>query len=121
LEQSQGASEAFRQAEEAQTDWNRIAKSMLGLLKSVTSAFFGIWGAITMLGKKPPTQQTRPTSPGTVLPSPGQRVYYAGFPPIQGVPGWANNLGYGLAFVSLILMGAKLAKDQSEKKSVAKK
>jgi len=64
---------------------------------------------------------TRPQTPGTVLPPPGSQTYFAGFPPIPGVPDWLTGAGYGLAFVALILMGAKLAKDQSEKNKLQPK
>jgi hypothetical protein len=49
------------------------------------------------------------------LPPPGSTTYYAGFPPIPGVPDWVTGAGYGLAFVALVLMGAKIAKDQKKK------
>ena len=95
---------------------------MLGVLKSALAGLLGIWGAVSALGKTKPSQRVRPSNPpGTLLPRPGERVYYAGFPPIPGVPDWLNNTGYGLAFVALILMGAKLAKDQSEKNKLQPK
>lgn len=114
---SEQVRQALREAEEAKTDWNRILKTMTGVVRAVGSALLGIFGAITHLGRNQrKTQQVRPTQPGTILPQPGQRTYYAGFPPIPGVPDWVNQAGYGIALVALILMGAKLAKDFQPKK-----
>jgi hypothetical protein len=112
--------QTLKEATDSSNEWLKIVKGMIGIVKSGLAGILGIWGAISYLGKGRPTQAIRPSQPGTMLPRPGERVYYAGFPPIPGAPAWVNTAGYGLAFVALILMGAKLAKDESEKR-VAKK
>ncbi|NBV78060.1 hypothetical protein EBR66_07910 [bacterium] len=102
-------------------EWLKIVKSMLAVVKSALAGFLGIWGVVSNLGRSRAVPLTRPQTPGVVLPPPGRQTYFAGFPPIPGVPDWLTGAGYGLAFVALILMGAKLAKDQSEKNKLQPK
>jgi len=106
--------QTIREATESSNEWLKIVKGMIGIVQSGLAGILGIWSSVSYLGKTKPSQATRPTRPGTVLPKPGERVYYAGLPPIPGVPEWVNQAGYGLAFVSLILMGVKLAKDSKK-------
>jgi hypothetical protein len=107
--------QSLDEATNSSNEWIKIVKSMIAVVKSGLAGFLGIWGTVTNLGRSRAVPSTRPQKPGTVLPPPGSQTYYAGFPPIPGVPGWMNGAGYGLAFVALILMGAKIAKDQKKK------
>ena len=118
---SSSLKQTLDEATASSNEWLKIVKSMIGVLKAGLAGFLGIWGAISNLGRSRVNPPMRPTKPGTILPPPGSVTYYGGFPPIPGVPDWMNTAGYGLAFVALILMGAKLAKDQSEKNKLQPK
>jgi hypothetical protein len=93
---------------------------MLAVIKSALAGALGMWAVISNLGKNRVNPPMRPTRPGQVVPPPGSTTYFAGFPPIPGVPDWLNYSGYGLALLALLLMGAKLTKDEVEKKETKK-
>jgi chromosome segregation ATPase len=107
--------QSLDEATNSSNEWLKIVKSMLAVVKAGLAGFLGIWATISNLGRSRANPPMRPTTPGTILPPPGSQTYFAGFPPIPGVPDWLTGAGYGLAFVALILMGAKIAKDQKKK------